>query len=92
MLACFVFPIALQDRRHKADSVHYVHPFLLFPVSAVRRPTWFLDILSKGIYPIFTKFGMGFIGLITCMGLLLVMIAKYLSNSYFEYFFGFRTF
>ena len=32
--------------------------FLLFPPSAVRRPTWFPDILGNNSYPIFTKFGM----------------------------------
>ena len=30
----------------------------LFPPSAVRRPTWFPDILGNSSYPIFTKFGM----------------------------------
>ena len=46
---------------------HYVHPtggwtyyFCIFRclVSAVRRPTWFPDILGNSSYPIFTKFGM----------------------------------
>ena len=32
--------------------------FLLFTPSAVRRPTWFPDILGNSSYPIFTKFGM----------------------------------
>ena len=32
--------------------------FLLFPVSGVRSPTWFPDILGNSCYPIFTKFGM----------------------------------
>ena len=32
--------------------------FLLFPLSAVRRPTWFPDILGTSSFPIFTKFGM----------------------------------
>ena len=32
--------------------------FLVFPVSGVRRPTWFPDILGNSSYPIFTKFGM----------------------------------
>ena len=32
--------------------------FLLFLPSAVRRPTWFPDILGNSSYPIFTKFGM----------------------------------
>ena len=31
---------------------------LLFLPSAVRRPTWFPDILGNSSYPIFTKFGM----------------------------------
>ena len=30
----------------------------LFPPSAVRRPTWFPDVLGNSSYPIFTKFGM----------------------------------
>ena len=30
-----------------------------FPFSAVRRHTWFPVISRKGIYPIFTKFGIG---------------------------------
>ena len=45
--------------------VYYVHPtggvdilFLLFLQSAVRRHTWFPDILGNSSYPIFTKFGM----------------------------------
>ena len=29
-----------------------------FAFSAVRRPTWFPDILGNSSYPIFTKFGM----------------------------------
>ena len=56
--------------------------FLLFPpsavcrpLSAVRCPTWFPDILGNSSYPIFTKFGMQVYWLIACMGLLLVMIA-----------------
>ena len=48
---------------------------IIFAFSGVRRPTWFPDILGNSSYPIFTKFGMQFIGLIACMGLLLVMIA-----------------
>ena len=31
---------------------------IIFAFSAVRRPTWFLDILGNSSYPIFTKFGM----------------------------------
>ena len=31
---------------------------IIFPFSAVRRPTWFPDILSNSSYPIFTKVGM----------------------------------
>ena len=49
--------------------------FLLFPASAVRH-AWFPVISRKSIYPMFTKFGMGVIGLIACMGLLLVKIAQ----------------
>ena len=48
---------------------------IIFAFSTVQRPTWFPDILGNSSYPIFTKFGMQFIGLIACMGLLLVMIA-----------------
>ena len=31
---------------------------IIFTFSAVRRPTWFPDILGNSSYPIFTKFGM----------------------------------
>ena len=31
---------------------------IIFAFSAVRRPTWFPDILGNSSYPIFTKFGM----------------------------------
>ena len=41
---------------------NYVHPLggghIIFAFSAVRRPTWFPDILGNSSYPIFTKFGM----------------------------------
>ena len=30
---------------------------IIFAFSAVRRPTWFPDILGTSSYPIFTKFG-----------------------------------
>ena len=30
---------------------------IIFAFSAVRRPTWFPDILGNSSYPIFTKFG-----------------------------------
>ena len=30
----------------------------IFAFSAIRRPTWFPDILGTSSYPIFTKFGM----------------------------------
>ena len=33
-------------------------PHIIFAFSAVRRPTWFPDILGNSSYPIFTKFGM----------------------------------
>ena len=33
---------------------------IIFAFSAVRRPTWFPDILGNSSYPIFTKFGMQF--------------------------------
>ena len=41
----------------------YVHPtggggHIIFAFSAIRRPTWFPDILGNSSYPIFTKFGM----------------------------------
>ena len=31
---------------------------IIFAFSAIRRPTWFPDILGNSCYPIFTKFGM----------------------------------
>ena len=31
---------------------------IIFAFSAIRRPTWFPDILGNSSYPIFTKFGM----------------------------------
>ena len=31
---------------------------IIFAISAVRRPTWFPDILGNSSYPIFTKFGL----------------------------------
>ena len=31
---------------------------IIFAFSAVRRPTWFPDVLGNSSYPIFTKFGM----------------------------------
>ena len=31
---------------------------IIFAFSAVRRPTWFPDILGNSSYPIFTRFGM----------------------------------
>ena len=31
---------------------------IIFAFSAVRRPTWFPDILGNSSYPVFTKFGM----------------------------------
>ena len=48
---------------------------IIFAFSTVCCHTWFPVISRKSIYPIFTKFGMGVIGLIACMGLLLVKIA-----------------
>ena len=51
-------------------STPLVGGHIIFAFSAVRRPTWFPDILGNSSYPISTK-----IGLIACMGLLLVMIA-----------------
>ena len=51
---------------------------IIFAFSAVRRPTWFPDILGNSSYPIFSSLpnlACRFIGLIACMGLLLVMIA-----------------
>ena len=45
-----------------AENCYYVHPLggrhIIFAFSAVRRPTWFPDILGNSSYPIFTKFGM----------------------------------
>ena len=44
------------------EAPNYVHPtgggHIIFAFSAVRRPTWFPDILGNSSYPIFTKFGM----------------------------------
>ena len=48
---------------------------IIFAFSAVRRPTWFPDILGNSSYPIFPNLACRFIGLIACMGLLLMMIA-----------------
>ena len=46
----------------KLDPVYYVHPLvgghIIFAFSAIRRPTWFPDVLGNSSYPIFTKFGM----------------------------------
>ena len=43
-------------------AAYYVHPLggghIIFAFSAVRRRTWFPDILGNSSYPIFTKFGM----------------------------------
>ena len=40
------------------DPVGWTYYFLLFPPSGVRH-AWFPVISREGIYPIFTKFGMG---------------------------------
>ena len=44
------------------QQANYVHPpgggHIIFAFSAVRRHTWFPDILGNTSYPIFTKFGM----------------------------------
>ena len=42
------------------NSLHIIFAFsaVCHPVSGVRRPTWFPDILGNSSYPIFTKFGM----------------------------------
>ena len=44
------------------NVLNYVHPLggghIIFAFSAVRRHTWFPDILGNSSYPIFTKFGM----------------------------------
>ena len=59
-------------------SFNYVHPLggghIIFAFSAVRRHTWFPDILGNSSYPI-PNLACRFIGLKACMGLLLVMIA-----------------
>ena len=65
-----IFRVSLQSSYPKELSLanaNYVHPtggwtyyFFFFRrlPSAVRRPTWFPDILGNSSYPIFTKFGM----------------------------------
>ena len=56
--ACELVPEASQLQ----SAGNYVHPLggghIIFAFSAVRRPTWFSDILGNGSCPIFTKFGM----------------------------------
>ena len=39
-------------------STHWGGGHIIFAFSAVRRHTWFPDILGNSSYPIFTKFGM----------------------------------
>ena len=80
---------------------NYVHPLggghIIFAFSAVRRPTWFPDILGNSSYPIFTKFGMQVYWVNSLYGIAFggdSSIAR-VSNSYFatfEYLFGFQTF
>ena len=43
----------LQGQTRKLGGGH-----IIFAFSAVRRHTWFPDILGNSSYPIFTKFGM----------------------------------
>ena len=61
------------------EALNYVHPLggghIVFAFSAVWRPTWFPDILGNSSDPILPNLACRFIGLIACMGLLLVMIA-----------------
>ena len=61
----------LVSQQCKAVSIlgyqkNYVHPtwggHIIFAFSGVRRHTWFPVISRKIIYPIFTKFGIGFFG------------------------------
>ena len=53
------------------------------PASAVRRHAWFPVISRKSIYPILPNLVWVFIGLIACMGLLLVKIGiAFSDNSY----------
>ena len=46
------------DRVNIIMSTHWGGGHIIFAFSAVRRPTWFPDILGNSSYPIFTKFGM----------------------------------
>ena len=48
---------------------------IIFAFSGVRRPTWFPDILGNSSFLSLPNLACRFIGLIACMGLLLVMIA-----------------
>ena len=52
----------LQGRYPHQKCENYVHPLggghIIFAFSAIRRHTWFPDILGNSSYPIFTKFGM----------------------------------
>ena len=42
---------------------------IIFAFSAVRRPTWFPDVLGNSSYLSLTNLACRFIGLIACMGL-----------------------
>ena len=53
---------------------------IIFAFSAVQHPTWFPDILGNSSYPILPNLACRFIGLIACMGLLLVIIALELTE------------
>ena len=57
------------------EKLWYLGGHIIFAFSAIRRHTWFLVISRKSIYPIFPNLVWVFIGLIACMGLLLVKIA-----------------
>ena len=44
--------------RDRAIWIEFLTRRVVGKYSAVRRPTWFPDILGNSSYPIFTKFGM----------------------------------
>ena len=66
-----------QEENCKSNKYFYVHPLggvggghIIFAFSAVRRPTWFPVLILS-----LPNLACRFIGLIACMGLLLVMMA-----------------
>ena len=47
---------------------------IIFAFSAIRRPTWFPDILGNSSYPIFTKFGMQFYWVNSLYGMVMIAL------------------